>query len=292
MRVLFATDGSPDALHAAEFLKGFPLPEGSTTWVLSVAAMPAGFPGGKHDDLKESLRTSARHVAEGAREMLAARPGATDVIVLDSEPGRDARDVIIDAADRADLVVVGARGLGAVVRFLVGGVSTAVARYARCSVLVVKGEVRKVRSVVIGVDGSDNSRAAIGFVAGLGDLHDVSVHLVGVAEQTHVPVTAPSMVVSRLKATIDDLHRARCRELDAILTRASVPLAGRVAALRQSTAVGHAAEQIVAKASVERADLVVVGARGLGTVKRLLLGSVSETVLRHAECPVLIVKQR
>ena len=99
MRVLFATDGSPDAVRAAEFLSGFPLPEGSTTWVLSVAAMPNTFAAGDHDDVKESLRSSARQIGERARATLAERPGATEVIVLDSEPGGDCRDAIIDAAE-------------------------------------------------------------------------------------------------------------------------------------------------------------------------------------------------
>ncbi len=290
MRVLFATDGSADALHAAEFLRAFPLPEGTAISVLSVAAIPASFDPGDRGDLEASFRRSARDAAERAREVLAGRPAVAEVVVADSGPGGDPRDAIIDAADRADLVVVGARGLGAVSGFLLGSVSTAVARHARSSVLVVKGNVRRVRSVVIGVDGSDNSNDALAFVAGLGDLRDVSVQLVGVAEEARVPSTAPAMIAPRLQAIVEDLHRARCRELDVMLTRGSAPLAGRVAALGHSTAVGNAAERIVAEASARQADLVVVGARGLGTMKRLLLGSVSEAVLRHAGGPVLIVK--
>jgi nucleotide-binding universal stress UspA family protein len=49
---------------------------------------------------------------------------------------------------------------------------------------------------------------------------------------------------------------------------------------------------IVAGAAARDTDLVVVGARGLGGMTRLLLGSVSEKVLRYAGCPVLIVKER
>lgn len=54
--------------------------------------------------------------------------------------------------------------------------------------------------------------------------------------------------------------------------------------------VGHPADAIVRAAGA--ADVVVMGARGLGHVTRLFLGSVSEQVLRHADCPVLIVKRR
>jgi nucleotide-binding universal stress UspA family protein len=54
--------------------------------------------------------------------------------------------------------------------------------------------------------------------------------------------------------------------------------------------VGRAADEIVEAAGRPDVDLVVVGARGLGALERVLLGSVSEGVLRHADRPVLIVK--
>jgi nucleotide-binding universal stress UspA family protein len=55
-------------------------------------------------------------------------------------------------------------------------------------------------------------------------------------------------------------------------------------------AVGAAAESLLAEARRHHADLLVVGARGLGAAERLLLGSVSERVLYGAECPVLVVR--
>ncbi len=53
---------------------------------------------------------------------------------------------------------------------------------------------------------------------------------------------------------------------------------------------GHAVEQIVKTCREGRFDLIVIGARGLGRMKKMLLGSVSEGVTRHACCPVLVVK--
>ncbi|MCI0346454.1 MAG: universal stress protein, partial [Chloroflexi bacterium] len=52
------------------------------------------------------------------------------------------------------------------------------------------------------------------------------------------------------------------------------------------------AEGILGEARRLRAAAIVVGARGLGALKRITLGSVSETVLRHATCPVLVVRRR
>jgi nucleotide-binding universal stress UspA family protein len=63
------------------------------------------------------------------------------------------------------------------------------------------------------------------------------------------------------------------------------------ASVTRSTPHGHPAEVLTAAAAEPRTDLVVVGARGVGGVRRLLLGSVSENVLREARCSVLIVKR-
>ncbi|MGH7322445.1 MAG: universal stress protein [Candidatus Rokuibacteriota bacterium] len=59
----------------------------------------------------------------------------------------------------------------------------------------------------------------------------------------------------------------------------------------QSLATGEPAEEILRLAKESPAEMIVVGARGLGVVKRLLLGSVSDAVLRAAHCSVLIVKR-
>ena len=54
--------------------------------------------------------------------------------------------------------------------------------------------------------------------------------------------------------------------------------------------LGHPVDRIIRVAQDEQADLIVMGSRGLGGFKRLVLGSVSEGVLHHAPCPVLIVR--
>jgi nucleotide-binding universal stress UspA family protein len=96
----------------------------------------------------------------------------------------------------------------------------------------------------------------------------------------------------QLVKMLKELEAERRGELDKVLERAAGQLDDTITRVTRSTPTGDAAEEIVATAQDFDTDLVVVGARGLGGVARVLLGSVSEKVLHHARCSVLIVKER
>lgn len=66
--------------------------------------------------------------------------------------------------------------------------------------------------------------------------------------------------------------------------------AKRVARVSTHSSIGDPAEEIIALATDQRADLIVIGSRGHGRLAGLLLGSVAQKVLAHASCPVLIVR--
>ena len=144
---------------------------------------------------------------------------------------------------------------------------------------------------MVGVDGSEHAAKAVRFLEGIGPgLRAVNVTLLGVIEDVPVPRTAPSMIKAHLRAGAEGMLRERRGEMEKVLSAAGRPLASKVAALETSVEVGHAGEVLVAASIRPDCDLAVVGARGLGGFERMLLGSVSERVLRHARCPVLIVK--
>ena len=88
------------------------------------------------------------------------------------------------------------------------------------------------------------------------------------------------------------IENERRGQLESALEKAAAELEGSMTRVTRSTPSGDPADVIVAAAAAHDADLIVVGARGLGGMSRLLLGSVSEKVLRYARCPVLIVKER
>jgi nucleotide-binding universal stress UspA family protein len=171
-----------------------------------------------------------------------------------------------------------------------GSVSTAVVHHAPCPVLVVKGRPRGLQTVVIAVDGSPHSMAAARFFAALPLERTLRIQLVAVAEPPRLPVAAPEVLGVPMLSALDELARERRSRLESVLAGLETELRPRVARVEGSAILGHPAEEIIALASASGVSLVVVGARGHGAVKRLVLGSVSERVLHHAPCSVLVVK--
>src|SRR5262245_18933681 len=121
MRVLLATDGSDDAQFACDWLAHWPLPAGSRLRVVSaVSVPPSALDIPTVREFVASLREQARHAAEVAWKQVAPGFADSEAQVLDGEP----REVILQMAEAwpADLIVLGARGLGAVAGVLLGSV--------------------------------------------------------------------------------------------------------------------------------------------------------------------------
>ena len=208
MRVLLGTDGSPDAVRAADWLARFPLPAESQILVVSV--LPHLGP--RAAEHEKAMHAQARQVLEDARLKLA--PRAVDVRLVEG----GIRERLLQTAEewKVDLIVLGARGLSGVERALLGSVSLSVAREARCAVMIVKGAAKALQRVVVGLDGSEHSRHALSFIASLPLAADTELVLVGVAEKTHLPRSAPSLVADQLRAFIaevDEEEKSRKQQI-------------------------------------------------------------------------------
>jgi nucleotide-binding universal stress UspA family protein len=291
MRVILATDGSEDARAAAEWLREFPLPRTSRLMSLAVEILPYAAPDMLMvPAIDERWRAAAMAIAEDGRDILATAFATVEARVVDGDP----RERIVRMADEwaADLVVVGARGLTGLKDFVLGGVSSAVVRWAPCPVLVVKGRREPLDRVLIAVDGSPDATTAARFFAALPVDPRTVVRLVSVVEPPVVPLSAMTMRVHEVQAVLADLERERRTVMAGALGRLEAELRPCVRTLEQAVVLGRPADVIVSEAEHPDVGLVVVGARGLGPLKRLILGSVSEQVLHRVDCPVLVVKRR
>jgi len=185
---------------------------------------------------------------------------------------------------------VGARGLSTVRRMLIGSVSAEVVDHAPCPVLVARrGAIDR---VLFATDGSPDAMRAAEFISGSSLFGDAEIRVVSVVDPGMPWWTGLSPVDGKTSIDVysDAVEAARHRATAAADEGAAL-LAG-----DHSTAVavppdGDVASAIVADAKAWSADIVVVGSRSIGPLRRVLIGSISRSVLHHAPMSVLIVRR-
>lgn len=292
MRFLVGTDGSTASAAALDLVRALPLRPTDEVILASVADTPiglatyAGPPAtlGWYDQLHaEVLDHSQRTVAEGVKRLAAS--GRVSAVVIEGHPVSMLERL---ARERAvDVVIVGAHGRGMIETLLMGSVSQGLL-HSRVPALAIARPIRRgLRTVLLGVDGSDGSRAAARCLADLP--LPVGTEVVGIA-------VVPSHRGPFGRAWSDELFpRIQAAEQSAAkeaLDEAEAALRDRGLQVRTEVRAGRAKVTLVEAAAETGADLVVVGARGLGGFEELVLGSVSNAVARAAHCSVLVVHQR
>jgi nucleotide-binding universal stress UspA family protein len=236
----------------------------------SVAELRAG--------LEDEVASSVRAVAERVR--------ATDVAVTSQvRYGHPVRE-LTRTAGAESLLVVGSRGRGTFTGSLLGSVSQGCAQYAQGTVVVVRGRRPDARAgrVVVGVDGSDRSVRALRFAADearvrgavLQVVHAWTLPYLGFAGRSGaLPQDAIDEVAARAGETLrDTMHRG---SVDATRPDVQMWLVEGLPHLSLLEAAGQA-------------DLLVVGSRGYGGWKGLLMGSVSAHCITQSPCPVAVVR--
>lgn len=263
MRVLLASDGSAAARAALRVALGFPWPEG--TRVRGVVALGRVHPG------MNARRVRALHArADELRKALRRKWSAAEVFELHDRPAeailREARRF------RADIVVIGWRGHGALARLVAGSVSRRVAEGASCPVLVVRAGRSAPRAALrrfaVGFDAAPNSARATRFMARLTAPHGNRVALVSVVQSL-------SSRIAQVKSRLEVAARAlRARGWTS------------VAIVRSGEPTG----EILDAAAKLNAQVLVVGFASRSGFERVVLGSVATGILNRSRLPVLIAR--
>ncbi|MBX7267837.1 universal stress protein [Micromonospora sp. Llam7] len=228
------------------------------------------------------LRNQAeRCVAEAVTE---AGKVAPEVPVTGAVVDGAATVVLLAEARDAALIVLGNRGLGGFAGLLLGSVAVQVSAHADSPVLVVRDESRADGPVVVGVDGSELSREAVGFA--FEEAAWRGSELVAVHAWLYPTPVGPGDILP----LVYDLDAFRDEE-ERTLAEAVAGWSERYpeVTVRQRLVRGSPARALVEESRT--AQLLVVGARGRGALGGLLLGSVGHAVLHHAHSPLAIVRK-
>ena len=139
--------------------------------------------------------------------------------------------------------------------------------------------------IVCCVDASPDAPEVVRIALWLADSLDLELVLVHVAPHTNVPGVAAAV------AGHERLRAEEHEEAEAVITRV-VATSGLPSDVRTRAEIGDVGERIVEICAEEEATLVVVGSRGRGGLKTVVLGSTSQHVVAHAPCPCVVVPTR
>lgn len=216
------------------------------------------------------LDQEAQRIVGEARELFIEEKVEVKGEVLHEE---DVAEAILEfSADNFDLIVIGGRGENEKGPNALGSVTKKVIMHTSCPTMIVK-KVSTLSNMLVCVDGSEHAMKALNYALGLAEKMGSRMTLLNVQE-------------TRLhKASPDAAMELGGR----VLTESLAPVKRRKLAAERRLEFGVPSDVIVDVAEKGNHDLIVLGSRGLGAIKRFLLGSVSDDVSYKVKCSVLIV---
>jgi nucleotide-binding universal stress UspA family protein len=278
-KILVAFDGSESSENA--LLQAFRLASDEKCWMTVTTVAPEY--SGELDltgvnNIRELLLRPGKELLSKAND-IAKHEGALIKTVL--EEGEIYRRIVdLAEAENCGVVVMGRRGASSFERALVGSVTARVIGHSQRDVLVVPYGTRiGWKKILLATDGSKHSFSAAERAIDFAKSYEAKLMVVSVIDvPDELYAEAPGLVDELIKKAKD--YAASARE------------AAYTAGVEVDTEVreGESHEAIVSIARGNKEDLIVMGSHGRTGLKRLLMGSVTEKVIGHAPCPVLVVK--
>jgi nucleotide-binding universal stress UspA family protein len=296
-RMLLATDGSPNSQQAAEVAAQIAKSFGSEVTVL--CAIPSI--SGKAAPLEGEYYSRLINKADDNADRAASVFKKVGVTVSEREVPQDRASVVETIVEYAEqektgLIVMGTRGLGGFKRAAMGSVSSGVSAHAPCTTLVVRPRGKNddvglaIGRVLVAVDSSENAQRALEAAVELARGLKAELRI---AHVVYIPTLFWSMGVPGAAVPTDKIEDDAERSARELVAKAAkFAKDSGVADVREElvTDLVSPYQGIVQLAERDDADVIVIGTRGNGGFKRLLLGSVANSVLHYAGCSVLVTK--
>lgn len=236
---------------------------------------------------REELEATAKARLSSAMTLAQQSVDRSIEVITERHEGKVSQ-VLMGLSEEAKYVAVGPRGHGELTGLLVGSVTSSLASHANCPVAVVRGRTLDGAPpvdgpIVVGVDGSECSKSAV-------EVAFAHASALG-APLVAVNVWSDVSVQPSLGATPEDPLWSSIQEAEAaILAETLAGFQERYPDVLVERVVDRDRPVRVLSEYAERAQLLIVGNRGRGGFKGMLLGSTSNALLHSADCPVLIVR--
>jgi nucleotide-binding universal stress UspA family protein len=291
MKILIAYDGSDCAQAALDDLRTAGLPAEAQVQVVGILEAWLPPPSGwelVQGQTRESQEIKVLTTAQGAAVSLRSLFPSWDITVKE-EMGSPA-SILLKMADewQPDLLVVGSHGRSAIGRFFLGSVSQKLVHEAHCSVRVARGRVHEPDTPVrllIGIDGSAGAETAVAAVAQRSWPANTEVKLVNATWSAPHIFSEPS--ASSVLAWLAEEHA----RIEAMLQQSQEKLEAMGLQVDILTKQEDPKKLLCDEAERWGADCIFVGAKGIGKLERLLIGSVSSAVAARADCSVEVVRR-
>jgi nucleotide-binding universal stress UspA family protein len=285
MKTILAVDGSDNSYEAVHVMKYMARAEQLTLLhALNVPrpAYPMMLPEVAQELYKtqeQSMREDGERLLNRVQSLLPLHTGPTTKHLQIGSPA----EVIVSMAEeqKADLIVMGARGLGPVKERLLGSVSHRILTLAPCATLIVNGPVKAMKQILLPLEGPTDAEAALRFLQ-LKPFHEaVELTLMTVLPWTEPPW--PSGAAAAAAAAATEMLEKQTEYIEGVAERlCAIGYKAHGVAL-----LGTPAIMILQQAATLRSDLILMGTRGRQGITRFVLGSVSHAVLHKMPCPVL-----
>jgi nucleotide-binding universal stress UspA family protein len=302
MKILLATDGSEHAGMALDYLLRFPFPEDSSVILLTVIDKRVFVDAesveltAEQSEALHAVHHTVREEAQAFLDMAAQRVGENGLAVTVQMRSGDVAEEILIAAEEAqvDLVVVGSHGHSPVRRFMLGSIANRVLTYSPYSVLIVKqpeaghslpGLEGEPWRVLLASDESAPARKALELCASLPLGAGDSVEVVTVLT---LVTGFRQDIYQHLNPVWQQKKIAAKAALDGAVVKLHGSLPGVTSQLREGASSSH---EIIEAAEESGSNLIVLGSEGKSALQRLVQGSFTGNVARHAPCSVLVVRE-
>ena len=284
MKTLLAVDGSDNAYEAVHAMKYLAQSEQLTLLhALDVPrpAYPMMVPEVAEElyrSLEQSMREDGERLLDRVQSLLPMHAGPSTKQLRIGSPA----EMIVATAEeqKADLIVMGARGLGPIKERLLGSVSHRILTLAPCATLIVNGPVKAMKNILLPLQGLSDAEAAIRFLQ-LKPFHDpVEITLL-----TVLPSTQPPWPVEA--AAAETLEKQALQSAHGYIESVTERLRALGYQAQGLAVLGTPSAMILQEATNLRADLILMGTSGRQGITRFVLGSVSHALLHKMPCPVL-----